>query len=297
MTNRDSTVQQKTQQRRVARIDHPIEQQGMAAAHRVRQLVPPDDSAATDPFLLLMEDTCPEGVFDRHPHRGIETVTYVLKGEVEHYDNHGAQGLAKPGDALWLTAGRGLIHNEIPLHGETIHILQLWINLPAANKMVDARLQVLQASSLPRVTAEGIEIRVFSGPLAGQTGPARNYAPVIMAEVNLATTTAYSIELPADANSFVVILDGTGLIGADTTRVRAGDVVWLTPESKPATSELLLKTEDSSMRLMLFAGHMLNEPVAMGGPFVMNSRAEIQQAYVDFQAQGERFGIDTQADV
>ena len=125
--------------RDVARIDRPTVARGMTDTHRVRPLVPPGDWAATDPFLLLMEDWFPEGVFDRHPHRGIETVTYVLDGTIEHYDNHGHSGTIGAGDVQWLTAGRGLIHNEKPAAGQTVHLLQLWVNLPQADKLVPPR--------------------------------------------------------------------------------------------------------------------------------------------------------------
>ncbi|MBM3507874.1 MAG: pirin family protein [Alphaproteobacteria bacterium] len=103
----------------------------MNATHRVRPLLEFGAWADNDPFLGLMEDWFPRGVFDRHPHRGIETVTYVLEGELEHYDNHGNAGIIRPGDAQWVTAGRGVIHNEIPAEGVTVHSLQLWVNLPA----------------------------------------------------------------------------------------------------------------------------------------------------------------------
>ena len=115
----------------------------MTPQHRVRPLLPAamrGDWAATDPFLALMEDWFPRGVFGKHPHRGIETVTYVLEGRIDHYDNLGHEGAILPGDAQWMTAGRGLIHNEIPAEGETVHSLQLWVNLPASQKMTAAAL-------------------------------------------------------------------------------------------------------------------------------------------------------------
>jgi quercetin 2,3-dioxygenase len=114
-------------QRGVARIDRPTVQMGMSPEHRVRPLIPPGDPKATDPFLLLMEDWFPRGVFDRHPHRGMETVTYVIDGRLDHYDNYGNQGSLSPGNVQWMTAGRGIIHNEQPPDGVTVHSLQLWV--------------------------------------------------------------------------------------------------------------------------------------------------------------------------
>ena len=171
-------------QRDMARVDSPDIGRGMSDAHRVRLLVPPSDWAATDPFLLLMEDWFPAGVFDRHPHRGIETVTYVINGTIEHYDNHGHEGTIGPGDALWLTAGRGLIHNEQPGGGKQVHLLQLWVNPPRADKLVPARYQELHAA-LPVRREPGVEVRVFSGTSGSATAPTRNYAPVTMVEVRL----------------------------------------------------------------------------------------------------------------
>jgi redox-sensitive bicupin YhaK (pirin superfamily) len=121
-----------------------------------------------------MEDWFPAGVFDRHPHRGIETVTYLIEGAIEHYDNHGHTGRLGPGDALWLTAGRGLIHNEQPIDGQTVHLLQLWVNLPRADKLVPARYQELRAASLPVRRGPGAEIHVYSGASGAVSAPTRN---------------------------------------------------------------------------------------------------------------------------
>src|ERR1700688_2547619 len=128
-------------QRSVARIDRPTVRTGMTPEHRVRPLIPSGDPKATDPFLLLMEDWFPLGVFDRHPHRGMETVTYVIDGRLDHYDNYGNKGSLLPGNVQWMTAGRGIIHNEQPSAGVTVHSLQLWVNLPAAGKMVEHELK------------------------------------------------------------------------------------------------------------------------------------------------------------
>jgi hypothetical protein len=117
-------------QRSVARIDHTTVKTGMTPVHRVRRSSPPVIPKATDPFLLLMEDWFPRGVFDRHPHRGMETVAYVIDGQLDHYDNYGNQGSLLPGNVQWMTAGRGIIHNEQPRDGVTVHSLQLWVNLP-----------------------------------------------------------------------------------------------------------------------------------------------------------------------
>jgi len=114
----------------------------MTPQHRIRPLIASGDPQATDPFLALMEDWFPRGVFDRHPHRGMETVTYVIDGRLDHYDNYGNEGSILPGNVQWMTAGRGIIHLEQPAEGVTVHSLQLWVNLPAADKMVEPRAQI-----------------------------------------------------------------------------------------------------------------------------------------------------------
>ena len=175
-------------QRSALSVDHPEPQQGMTPQHRVRPLMPAamrGDYAAVDPFLGLMEDWFPRGVFGKHPHRGIETVTYVLDGRIDHYDNQGHEGAILPGDAQWMTAGRGLIHNEIPAEGQTVHSLQLWVNLPAAQKMVAPRYQDLVARDMPVRREPGAEIRVFSGSSGGVSAPTRNFVPVTMVEFRL----------------------------------------------------------------------------------------------------------------
>jgi len=275
--------------RGVAKIDRPEVSRGHSDAHRVRQLVPPGNWAATDPFLLLMEDWFPVGVFDRHPHRGIETVTYVIEGSIEHYDNHGNKGVIGAGDALWLTAGRGLIHNEVPGGGKPVHTLQLWINLPRAHKLVQAGYQELRAAEVPSREEPGADIRVFSG----QSGPAkaatRNYAPVTMIEICLQPHAEFEQDIPAGFNAFAVVLEGTGKVGTTSTEVSAGDVAWLSASED--TSTVGLSGGEEGPRLILFAGQPLGEPVAARGPFVMNTAEELNAGFAEFRAQGDRFGL------
>jgi quercetin 2,3-dioxygenase len=273
--------------REVARIDSPPIGRGMSDAHQARLLVPPGDWAATDPFLLLAEDWFPAGVFAPHPHRGIETVTYVIDGTIEHYDNHGNAGTIGAGDAQWLTAGRGLIHNEVPARGETVHSLQLWINLPRADKLVSARYQELRAADVPRRREPGAEIRVYSGASGAVTAPTRNYAAVTMIEVRLQPGATIEQDLPPDYNAFVVVLAGAGEIGSST--VKAGQVAWL-EHSDPA-SKVALLGGDQGVRVLLFAGKPLREPVAARGPFVMNTEDELKASFAAFGSQGDRFGL------
>jgi redox-sensitive bicupin YhaK (pirin superfamily) len=273
--------------RSVLRIDHPKVQQGMTPQHRVRPLMPAamrGDLAATDPFLALMEDWFPRGVFGKHPHRGIETVTYVLEGRIDHYDNQGHEGVISPGDAQWMTAGRGLIHNEIPAEGVVVHSLQLWVNLPAADKMAAPRYQDLVGAAMPVRREPGAELRVFSGESGAVAAPTKNYAPVTMVEIRLDPGASIRQDLPADYNAVIVVLEGDAAIGAEGKSVTAGDVAWLTRENDAALSELTIAAGNKPLRAILYAGRPLREPVVARGPFVMNTEAEIEQAYADYRA-------------
>jgi len=275
-------------QRAVARVDSSPIERGMTAAHRVRPLVPPGSWGAADPFLLLMEDWFPLGVFDNHPHRGIETVTYVVEGSIEHYDNHGNTGTIGPGDALWLTAGRGIIHNERPGAGQIAHVLQLWVNLPRAHKLARPAFQELRGAEVPVRREPGAELRVFSGASGSAVAQTHNYAQVLLVEVRLEPGAVVEQELPAGYNGFLVLLEGQGIVGSAATAVAAGQVAWLTPSDGPSTFGM--RGGENGMRALLMAGLPLREPVVAQGPFVMNSREEIQQAYADFRRQGDQFG-------
>jgi redox-sensitive bicupin YhaK (pirin superfamily) len=278
-------------ERAVRNIDHPESQQGMTPEHRVRPLLPAamrGDWAATDPFLALMEDWFPRGVFGKHPHRGIETVTYVLEGRIDHYDNLGHEGAILPGDAQWMTAGRGLIHNEIPAEGDTVHSLQLWINLPASAKMTAPRYQDLLGKNVPARREPGAEIRVFSGSSGGIVAPTKNHVPVTLVEIRLQPGALVHQDLPADYNGFVVILQGAGAIGEERVKVVDGDVAWLTRIEEAAPSDTQITAGEKGMRALLYAGRPLREPVVARGPFVMNTEAQIEQAYADYRAG--RFG-------
>lgn len=244
----------------------------------------PGDPALTDPFLVMVEDWFSAPGFDWHPHRGLETVTTVLDGVLEHGDSLGNAGALHPGDVQWMTAGRGIIHREVAYRDEHAHTLQLWLNLPAADKMADTRYQDLLAVHRPKVTLPGAVIDVASGTIAGQAGPASNHWPIQGATVTIDPATAIGYPLPADHRAFAYVLSGEVEIAG--WPVRAGEVAW----SDPAQGALRLVTPDQDERsvVMIYSGRPIGEPVVLGGPFVMNAAHEIEQAFRDFRAG--RFG-------
>lgn len=236
-----------------------------------------------DPFLMLAEDWFQRGSFDVHPHRGIETVTYVMKGKLEHYDNKTAgKDELLPGDAQWMTAGRGVIHKEDPAAGETVHSLQLWVNLPSGDKMMEPRYQNLRSADMPLRVEEGAMIRVFSGSSGGVTSSTKNVVPITMVELNVEPGAAVKQDLPGSYNGFLYILEGEGLFGRERTRAGVGQVLWLGSAEDNRNSEVEI-TAVTKLRALLYAGQPLNEPVVAHGPFVMNTPEQIRQAYEDYR--------------
>ncbi len=270
--------------REVARIDDPQFASGQGAGHRARRLIDAADAAFADPFVLMAEDWTSQGVFPFHPHRGIETVTFVIEGAIEHRDSAGYGGVIRAGDAQWMTAGRGIRHEENPPAGTSAHTLQLWVNLPAAEKMAVPRYQDLVASVLPVRSEHGVEVRVFSGAYDDMVSPTLNHLPVTMLEVRVENGGAFRHSFAATDNAFVYVLEGAVEIGAAGDLLEASQLGWLTRSEEPGSSELTVTARGNAARFLLFAGQPLREPIAFGGPFVMNTEAEIRQAFADFRA-------------
>ncbi|MFC6237854.1 pirin family protein [Longivirga aurantiaca] len=248
-------------------------------------VIMPTDPRATDPFLALAEDWFSEPGFEWHPHRGIETVTLVLDGVLEHGDNAGHAGALQAGDLQWMTAGRGIIHRELAFRNEHAHTLQLWLNLPGSKRMVDTRYQDVRAADRPRVELPGVSVDVVSGSVAGARGPAKNHWPIHGSVITLEPKASMTHTLPGDHRAFFFVLDGEVSIGG--RRVREGEIAWSDPvPGQPASSSLVVSTADGDApsRVMVYSGRPIRETVAMGGPFVMNTKAEVQKAYADFHA-------------
>lgn len=251
--------------------------------HKVGMVLQPGHFEDYDPFLFLAEDWFQRGVFDFHPHRGMETVTYIIEGILEHSDNHGGAGRLNPGDTQWMTAGRGIIHKEDPAIGETVHSLQLWLNLPAAKKMTETRYQDLQSTRMPLREEPGAKVRVFSGSSGGVTATTLNHVPVTMVEISLEPGATISQDLPGSYNGFIYVLEGRGVFGANEAEGKKNQVLWTNPTGDNEESEITI-TAKEPLKLVLFAGQPLHEPIVAYGPFVMNSEQEIRQAYADFRS-------------
>ena len=241
-----------------------------------------------DPFLLLDEfgsDSANDYIsgFPDHPHRGFETVTYMLDGRMRHRDNHGNSGLLESGSVQWMTAGRGIVHSEMPEqeHG-LMRGFQLWVNLAAKDKMIEPRYQDIAPEKIPTVQpAPGVTVRVVAGDLFGVTGPVSGIAiaPVYL-DVALEPGAKLSVPLPEGHSAFAYVFEGEAAqVGSEI--LGSHELGVLSPGDQV---ELSVSADAPAARVLLVAGRPLNEQVARYGPFVMNTPEQIVQAMQDYQA-------------
>jgi len=242
-----------------------------------------------DPFLMLDEFGSDKGAdyiggFPDHPHRGFETVTYMLAGRMRHGDNQGNVGLLRPGSVQWMTAGRGIIHSEMPEQEEGLmQGFQLWVNLPAKDKMTKPRYQDIDPEKIPVVErADGTKVKVLVGSFDSVKGPVSDVAtdPTYL-DITLPAGVAASVPLAAEHNAFAYVFEGTANVGAgsDAKLVERGQLAVL-----GLGDAVTVEGGAEGGRLILVAGRPLREPVAKYGPFVMNTPDEIRQAIADYQA-------------
>ena len=243
-----------------------------------------------DPFLLLDEFGSEEGAdyiggFPDHPHRGFETVTYMLNGLMRHDDSTGAGGTLDPGSVQWMTAGRGIVHSEMPQQEEGLmRGFQLWVNLPAADKMCAPRYQNIEPGDIPEVQGEGgVRIRVIAGEVDGTEGAVSGIAVApIYLDILLPEDTAHTQPVPAGHAALCYVFEGeVSIIAADGTAV---DVPHHTLAILSDGDGVTMRAGTEGGQALLIAGKPLNEPVVRYGPFVMNSREEIGQAIDDYRA-------------
>lgn len=253
-----------------------------STTHKAGLVIEPGNWADVDPFLLMAEDFFVRGTFGMHPHRGIETVTYVIDGKLEHMDNKTGGGELLPGDVQWMTAGKGIIHTEDPAVGDTVHSLQLWVNLPSDKKMTEPRYQNMRAQDMPVRHEDGATIRVFSGSSMDVAADTKNHVPVTMVEFIVERGTTVIQDLPGGYNGFFYILDGKGVFGSNNTTGEIGQVLWLERGVDTEQTEVKIHAKEK-LHVMLYAGQPIGEKVVARGPFVMNSEEEIIQAYKDYR--------------
>jgi redox-sensitive bicupin YhaK (pirin superfamily) len=262
------------------------------AGVRLRRSFGPSRENPLDPFLLFdhfaFKDPLegPVAGFPTHPHRGIETVTYMLEGNVRHRDSLGNMGVIGPGDVQWMTSGRGIMHEEMPRRGANglIDGFQLWVNLPAAQKMGQPRYQEVTAQDIPLVEQGGVRVRLVAGEYANVVGPVQDIAaqPLYM-DVTLAPDTSFTLPVAEGHTAVAYVFEGEGLFGVDETG--AGEAVTAVYFLVFADGDHFRVQTGSGahVRFMLMAGAPFHEPIVPYGPFVMNTEAEIRQALLDLR--------------
>lgn len=251
------------------------------AGVKLRRYIGTRDLMAHDPFLMLdaFYSDDPDSYlagFPNHPHRGFETVTYLLQGKMEHNDSRGNRGMLEPGGAQFMRAGSGIIHSEMPRQENGMMWgYQLWVNLPAKLKMSEPHYQDLQAADVPIFEHEAYRAKILSGSLGGLSGAARGFYDIDYFDVEFKPGKTADIAIATDKAAFLIIVSGEGQLGAETL-VR-GDLAILTE------GEQLKLTASDEFRVIVVAGKPIAEPIARYGPFVMNTQQEIEQAFHDYQ--------------
>jgi quercetin 2,3-dioxygenase len=223
-----------------------------------------------------------------HPHRGIETVSYILDGEIAHHDSNGGGGVIAEGDTQWMTAGGGILHDELPSErayrtGGPFHAVQLWVNLPPALKMTTPRYQAITGDGLRLLTTPdgGALVRLIAGTLGGFDGPGVTHTPITYAHVTLAPGAQLSVPWSPDFSAFAYVLTGRSTAGQDQRPIEADQLVVFGPGGHVV---LTAAGQAEPLELLVFGGLPIRAPIVHYGPFVMNTRAEIVQAIDDYEA-------------
>ena len=221
-----------------------------------------------------------------HPHRGFETVTYMIDGTFLHQDSHGGGGVIQNGSTQWMTAGRGILHIETPpedlvVRGGLFHGIQLWVNLPSRSKMIEPAYQNLEAEHVTLLSSDdgGALIRLIAGDLGGHKGPGSTRTPIVLVHATIAPGAQMTLPWNANYNALAYVLAGSGIVGMESAPVKMGQLAMFVD----GDSITLRGGANETLEVLLLGGEPIGEPVAAYGPFVMNTKAELQQAFEDFQ--------------
>ncbi len=255
------------------------------------------DAAAIDPFIMMDQmgeveyaPYEPRGT-DWHPHRGFETVTYIIDGTFIHQDTHGGGGTISNGDTQWMTAGSGLLHIETPpeslvVSGGLFHGLQLWVNLPRTSKMEPPRYQDLRASDVALLSSDdgGALLRVIAGELGGHVGPGSTHTPITMVHATVSPGASMTIPWHRDFNALAYVMAGSGTVGEEQRPIRTGQLAVLgNGGSLTIAADATQESRHPALEVVLLGGAPIREPIAWYGPFVMNTQRELMEAVDDFQ--------------
>ncbi|WP_276134067.1 pirin family protein [Polluticoccus soli] len=276
-----------TIKRKLARIETPPAEPGFLGAGHIARPVIYGDFANSDPFIVLMDDmldkkdNSPAG--GPHPHAGFETVTLILEGEM---------GEMKKGGLQIMTAGSGVVHTETIDKPMKMRILQLWVSLPKKDRWTTPRLQDLPPERVPQKSEYGMNIKVYSGSLAGLTSPLENYSPFILADISLEAGSATTLQLPAGYNTMLYPIEGSVEVGEDKKLLKTDQSGWLDIHNAPGMSELQLSAGAGNTRLILYAGQPTGDNIVAHGPFIADTPQDITRLFYDYRA-GRMPHIDT----
>jgi quercetin 2,3-dioxygenase len=250
--------------------------------HTAVEVVASDALAATDPFVLLMDDRLDmpkqRVIGDAHPHAGLETVTLILEGSLLDRD----EGALSAGDVVWMTAGRGIIHNEHVEAGGKVRVLQLWLRLPARDRVLAPSFEVIRGANAPVRREPGVVARLYSGTTGDLTSPTRNRVPITLVDLALEPGATFVQETPASYNGFAYVIDGDAVIGG--ARVGKGEVGWTDRPDGDSWSTLAFTAGNRGARIVLYLGEPQREALVQKGPFVAGSPVEITELYRRFRA-------------
>jgi len=250
---------------------------------KVRRIIGTTHLPRLDPFLMLDHFNVKlPGGFPDHPHRGFETVTYMLEGEVLHEDFKGNKGRLGPGDLQWMTAGKGILHAEMPGSWEQEAIgFQLWINLAAKDKFCEPGYQEIPKDKVLTAEKDGATVKVIAGEALGVKGPIFARTPALYLDVHLKPNSTFEQVIPKGWNGFSYVFKGTAFYGENKKEAKTNSCVVL---KKDDNEVLLIETKDEEAQLIIIAGLPLNEPVVAYGPFVLNDNKQLFQTFDDYQA-------------
>jgi quercetin 2,3-dioxygenase len=273
-----------SQQRGVSRVVNvpPAAPGFVGPGHLAAPVVSPENFEMNDPFILLMDDHLDIGdrpVGGPHPHAGFETVTLILDGAIFDRDEGGT---LNAGEVQWMTAGRGIIHNEDVRTKGKMRLLQLWLTLPKKERWTEPGVQVFHSDSIPVRHESGAEIRVYSGSSGSLRSGTRNYVPVTMVEINLERGASAEQEVAVSYNGFVFVLGGSVRIGETTLNV--GQVGWLDRPTDNDASIVRVVAGESGARLILYAGQPQGDPIVSHGPFIGDTKQDIARLFAEYQA-------------
>ena len=259
-------------------------EQGEGMGARVRRSIGRPELRTLDPFLMLDEFrvACPAG-FPDHPHRGFETVSYMhpeSEGTFTHEDFKGNKGNIAAGDLQWMTAGKGIVHSEVPLDSRVCRGLQLWINLKSSDKMCEPRYQEFLAKDITTAESDGISVRIIAGEAFGVKAPTQTKTPTTFYHFNIPPNKRLQQKIDAAFNSFAYIFSGEGYFGKEATHCKSFYTVAFNRDGKDG---LLVETKDQAVEFVLISGKPIGEPVSWHGPFVMNTRNQLMEAFQDYQ--------------